>query len=69
MNIIKVGFKMLDGSKFIGKLMHKEHNSIDAIVHSRNNGAPVPVHGVTVSGKVIPTVYINRDHVSLWWEV
>jgi len=68
-DIIKVGFKMMDGTKFVGSLIHDEYKCIDDIIYSIRDGAPVPVHDVTVSGKTKSTVFVNRDHVSLWWEV
>jgi len=68
-NKIKVGINMIDGTKLIGSLMHKEYNSINEIICSIRDGEPIPVYSVTISGKVVPVAYINRDHVSMWWEV
>jgi len=68
-NMAKVRFKMQDGTNLMGELDLAECDTPYELLADDTMGALIPVYNVGVSGKVISTVFVNKDHVSMWWEV
>ena len=67
--MVKVCFKMQDGSKFIGQLALVDDESLYEFITDDTMDPLIPVYNTTVSGTSVETLLVNKNHVSLWWEV